>query len=92
MNNNVNMIVDIPAVKAAERSNSKRYVIGGGELTIPLNLANPVTQAITLKTSIPIIMFPLTFIFSKTIITTNARQPRSTRGFFISQRVTSVTG
>ncbi len=57
-----------------------------------LNLASPVAQAIILKAKIPIIIFPFTFIFSKTIITTNARQPKSTKGFLISPRVTRVTG
>ena len=50
------------------------------------------TQAITLNTKIPIIIFPLIFIFSRTIIVTKARQPKITRGFLISPRVTSVTG
>jgi len=49
INNKVNITVDIPAVIAADKSNSKRYVIGGGELAKPLNLARPVAQAITLK-------------------------------------------
>ena len=70
LNNNVNITVDIPAVIAADKSNSKRYVIGGGALAKPLNLARPVAQAITLKTKIPIMIFPFTFIFSRTIIAT----------------------
>ena len=48
--------LNIPAVIAADKSNSKRYVIGGGALASPLNLARPVAQATTLKNKIPIII------------------------------------
>ena len=37
---NVKITVDIPAVIAADKSNSKRYVIGGGALAIPLKFAS----------------------------------------------------
>ena len=42
--------------------------------------------------SIPIMIFPLIFIFSNTIIKTKVKHPKSTKGFLISPRVTSVTG
>ena len=77
----------------------------GGAEKIPLNLARdapsfivePVhshigNQANKLKNKIPIMIFPLTFIFSKTIIATKARQPNKTIGFLMSPRVTKVTG
>ena len=66
--------------------------IGGIDPTTPLNFAKPVAQAIILNRSIPIMIFPLIFIFSNTIIKTKAKHPRRTRGFLISPRVTSVTG
>ena len=80
INNKVNITVDIPAVIAADKSNSNRYVIGGGELTIPLKFASPVAQEMILNTKIPIMIFPLTFIFSNTIIAMNVAQPNSTKG------------
>ena len=80
MNNNVNITVDIPAVIAADKSNSKRYVIGGGALAIPLNFASPVAHAIILNAKIPIIIFPFTFILSKTIIAMNVAHPKRTNG------------
>ena len=60
--------------------------------TTPLNFARPEAQAIILKTMIPIIIFPLIFSFSITIIDTKARQPKIISGFFISPKVTNVTG
>ena len=81
INNKVKMTVDIPAVNAAPRSKSNKYVIGGGVLTTPLNFHNPVIHAIILKTKIPIIILPLIFIFSITIIETKAKQPSITSGF-----------
>ena len=47
---------------------------------------------LTLNTSIPIMILPRIFIFYKTIMTTNAIHPRSTKGFLISPSVTNVTG
>ena len=84
MNNKVNITVDIPAVIAADKSNSNKYVIGGGELAIPLNLARPVAHAMILNTKIPIIIFPFTFIFSNTIIAMKVAQPNNTRGLLKS--------
>ena len=92
INNSVNITVDIPAVIAADRSNSNKYVIGGGALAIPLNFASPAAQAIILKTRIPIIMFPLTFIFSRTIIAINVAHPSKTKGSLRSPNCTKVTG
>ena len=93
INNNVKTIEAIPAVSAALRSKSNKYVIGGIEPTTPLNFAKPVAQAIILNKRIPIIMLlPLIFIFSKTIIKTKVKQPRSTKGFLMSPKVTNVTG
>ena len=57
-----------------------------------MNLARPLTHAIILNAIIPIIIFPFTFNFSKTTIETKAKHPRSTKGFLISPKVTSVTG
>ena len=82
----------IIADSAALKSKSNKYVIGGGVSTKPLNFANPLTQAIVLKTSIPMIIFPLIFIFSKTTIKTKVKHPKSTKGFLISPKVTRVTG
>ena len=92
MNNKVKIIEAIPAEKAALRSNSNRYVIGGIDPTTPLNLANPDTHAMILKSKIPIMILPLTFIFSKTIMNTKVAHARSTKGFLISPKVTNVTG
>ena len=92
INNNVKTTVDILADNAAFKSKSNKYVIGGGELTTPLNFAKPVTHAIILKAIIPIIIFPLTLSFSRTTIATKAKHPNSTKGFFKSPRVTKVTG
>ena len=92
INNNVNITVDIPAVIAADKSNSNKYVIGGGELAIPLNFARPVAQAIILNAKIPIIIFPLTFIFSKTIIAMKVAHPSNTNGLLKSPNCTNVTG
>ena len=39
-----------------------------------------------------ILCFPLIFIFSNTIMKTKARHAKSTKGFLISPKVTSVTG
>ena len=80
MNKSVNITVLILAVKAADKSNSNKYVIGGGELTRPLNLPSPVIQAITLNTNIPIMIFPFTFSFSRTTIATKAAHPSKTIG------------
>ena len=49
-------------------------------------------KTIAEKTNIPIMILPVTFIFSKTTITTKARQPNKTSGFLISPKVTNVTG
>ena len=92
INNKVNITVDIPAVIAADKSNSKRYVIGGGALAKPLNLARPVAQATTLKNKIPIMIFPFTFIFSSTIIAIKVAHPRRTNGSLKFPSCTSVTG
>ena len=92
MNNKVNITVDIPAVIAADKSNLNKYVIGGGELTIPLNFARPDAQAIILKAKIPIIIFPFTFIFSKTIIAMKVAHPSKTIGSPKFPNFTSVTG
>ena len=37
-------------------------------------------------------IFPLTFIFSKTIMNTKVAHARSTKGFLMSPSVTKVTG
>ena len=63
----------------------------------PLSTLEPVqphigNHAIALKTRIPIMIFPLTFFFSNTIITTNARVANNTSGCFMFPRVTKVTG
>ena len=92
INNNVNTTVDILTDNAAFKSKSNKYVIGGGELTTPLNFAKPVTHAIILKAIIPIIILPFIFSFSSTTIETNAKHPNNTKGFFKSPRVTKVTG
>ena len=88
----MNITVDIPAVIAADKSNSNKYVIGGGALAIPLNFARPVAQEIILNTRIPIIMLPLTFIFSSTIIAIKVAQPNNTRGSPKLPSCTKVTG
>ena len=89
---NVKITVDIPAVIAADKSNSKRYVIGGGALAIPLNFARPVAHEIILNAKIPIIIFPFTFIFSSTTITIKVAQPNKTNGLLKSPSFTKVTG
>ena len=62
------------------------------EETTPLKLPSPVSQAIALKATIPIIMFPLICIFSITIIDINAPAPKRSKGFERSPSVTRVTG
>ena len=84
--------VTIEALKAAPKSKVIKWVIGGGEETTPLNFPKPVTQAIALNTIIPIIMFPLMFIFSITIIEINAPAPKSNSGFERSPIWTRTTG
>ena len=90
--NNVKITVTIDALSAAPKSKVIRCVIGGGEETTPLKFPNPVTQAIALKTRIPIIIFPLIFIFSITIIETNAPAPNNNIGLETSPSFTSTTG
>ena len=92
MKNKVKITVTIDALKAAPKSKVIKWVIGGGDETTPLNFPKPVTQAIALKTIIPIIMFPLIFIFSITIIEINAPAPRSKRGLERSPICTRTTG
>ena len=91
-NNKVKITVDIPAVIAADKSNSNRYVIGGGELAKPLNLARPAAQAMILNTKIPIMIFPFTFIFSKTMIAIKVAHPKRTKGSLRFPSLTKVTG
>ena len=90
--NKVKITVTIEALKAAPKSKVIKCVIGGGEETTPLNFPKPVTQAIALNTIIPIIMFPLIFIFSITIIETNAPAPKSNSGLERSPSCTKTTG
>ena len=88
----VNTTVTIPADKAAPISNVRRCFIGGIDPTTPLNLASPQTQALILNTNIPIMILPLIFSFSKTIIVTNAKHANKTIGSFKLPSVTNVTG
>ena len=92
MKNRVKITVTIEADNAAPKSNANKCVIGGGEDITPLNWPRPVTQAIALKATIPIIMFPLIFIFSITIIDINAPAPKRSKGLLRSPNVTRVTG
>ena len=61
--NSVNTTVIMLADNAALRSKVIKCVIGGMLPTTPLNFAIPETQAMILKTKIPIIIFPFIFSF-----------------------------
>ena len=55
-------------------------------------MANPAAHEIILNTKIPIIIFPLIFIFSITMIAINVAQPNKTIGLLKSPSFTRVTG
>ena len=78
--NKVKITVTIDALNAAPKSKVIKWVIGGGAETTPLKFAKPVIQAIALKATIPIIIFPLILNFSMTIIEMNAPAPSNNNG------------
>ena len=80
MKNNVKITVTIEALNAAPKSKVNKCVIGGGADTTPLNFPTPVSQAIALNATIPMIIFPLILNFSITIIEIKAPAPSNNNG------------